>query len=49
MSTYVHHFWLSREDYTPLKTLFKRIKSKVNKNNAKQFLTDLDKGVDTYR
>lgn len=49
MSTYVHHFWLSREDYTPLKTLFKRIKSKVNKNNAKQFLMDLDEGVETYR
>ena len=33
MSTYVHHFWLSREEYTPLKTLFKRIKSNVAVNS----------------
>jgi hypothetical protein len=49
MSTYVHHFWLSREDYTSQKTLFKRIKSKVTKQNAKQFLKDLEDGVETYR
>lgn len=49
MSNYVHHFWLSREDYTAKKTLFKRIKAKVTKNNAKQFLKDLEEGVETYR
>ena len=37
MSDYVHHFWLSREDYTAKKTLFKRMKSKVTKASAKQF------------
>ncbi|WP_257196871.1 MULTISPECIES: DUF262 domain-containing protein [unclassified Bradyrhizobium] len=49
MSNYVHHFWLSREDYTSLKTLFKRIRSKIGKQNAKQFLRDLEEGVETYR
>lgn len=49
MSNYVHHFWLSREDYTSLKTLFKRIRSKIVKSNAKQFLKDLEDGVETYR
>ena len=46
---YVHYFWLSREDYTPKKTLFKRIKMKVMRSNAKQFLEDLENGVETYR
>jgi hypothetical protein len=49
MSNYVHHFWLSREDYTSLKTLFKRIRHKITKQNAKQFLRDLEDGVETYR
>lgn len=49
MSNYVHHFWLSREEYTPKKTLFKKIKMKVVRSNAKQFLKDLESGTDTYR
>jgi len=49
MSNYVHHLWLSRAEYTPKKTLFKRIKAKVTKSNAKPFLTDLEDGVDIYR
>ncbi|GMO75893.1 DUF262 domain-containing protein [Bradyrhizobium ottawaense] len=49
MSNYVHHFWLSREDYTPKNTLFKRIKTKVKAANAKQFLLDFEEGVLVYR
>jgi hypothetical protein len=49
MSNYVHHFWLSRADYTSKKTLFKRIKASINKTNAKQFLEDLEEGVPFYR
>lgn len=49
MSNYVHHFWLSRADYTSKKTLFKRIKSSVMKSNAKEFLNDFENGVPIYR
>ncbi len=48
-STYIHHFWLSRHDYTPEKTLFKKVKKQVNKANAKQFLDDLVADVTLYR
>jgi hypothetical protein len=49
MSTYIHHFWLSREDYTSKKTLFKRVKASVTKTNAKEFLDALESGVPLYR
>lgn len=49
MSTYIHHFWLSREEYTSKKTLFKRVKSQIVKSNVKSFLDDLEKGVPIYR
>jgi uncharacterized protein with ParB-like and HNH nuclease domain len=49
VSTYIRHFWLSREEYTSKKTLFKRIKASVNKTNAKNFLRDLEDGVLIYR
>jgi hypothetical protein len=49
MSTYIHHFWLSREEYTSKKTLFKRVKSRIVKTNAKPFLDDLESGLPIYR
>jgi uncharacterized protein with ParB-like and HNH nuclease domain len=49
MSNYVHHFWLSRAEYTSKKTLFKRIKATITKANAVQFLSDLEDGVSIYR
>jgi uncharacterized protein with ParB-like and HNH nuclease domain len=49
MSTYIHHFWLSREEYTSKKTLFKRIKNRIVKAHAKAFLNDLETGVSIYR
>jgi hypothetical protein len=48
-STYLHHFWLSRFDYTPERTLFEKVKSYVKKSNAAEFLADIIKDVNTYR
>ena len=49
MSTYIHHFWLSREDYTPKKMLFKRMKSRIISANAKEYLSALESGAPLYR
>jgi hypothetical protein len=50
MSTYIHHFWLSREEYTPKKTLFSRIKKSITKTaEADEFLRSLEKGLEAYR
>ena len=50
MSTYIHHFWLSREEYTPKKTLFSRIKKRITKiDEADDFLRSLETGVERYR
>ena len=49
MSTYIHHFWLARDDYTSKKMLFKRMKSKIKKDDAKSFLKDLESEVSVYR
>jgi hypothetical protein len=49
-STYLHHFWLSRHDYTPERTLFDRIKGKVAEpGTANEFLDQLVTDVETYR
>ena len=32
--TFIHHFWLSRYDYLPAKTLFKELKKRVGVNDA---------------
>jgi hypothetical protein len=50
MSNYVHHFWLSRAEYTSKKTLFKRIRSIIKTAAfAKEFLEDLEDGAEIYR
>ena len=48
-STYLHHYWLSRFDYTPERTLFEKVKKHVNKQNASEFLDGIVKDVETYR
>ena len=41
----MHHFWLSRAEYTSKKTLFKRIRSIIKTAAfAKEFLEDLEGG-----
>lgn len=49
-STYLHHFWLSRHDYTPERTLFDRIKGKIiDAGSANAFLDQIVTDVETYR
>lgn len=48
-STYLHHYWLSRFDYTPERTLFEKVKKHVTKENAPGFLDGIVKDVATYR
>jgi hypothetical protein len=48
-SSYLHHYWLSRYDYTPERTLFEKVKSKVTKINALEFLNGLTTDVESYR
>ena len=48
-SSFLHHYWLSRFDYTPERTLFEKVKSHVKKANASVFLTGIAADVETYR
>lgn len=41
IDTFLLHFWLSRYDYTTLKTLYKKFKFTVKKNELKHFLETL--------
>ena len=47
--SFIHHFWLSRYDYLPSKTLFKTLRKKIQKDNAKQFLDDMVSDALIYR
>jgi hypothetical protein len=46
---FIHHFWLSRYDYLPAKGLFKELKRKIGKTEAKKFLEDLVADAALYR
>jgi hypothetical protein len=46
---FIHHFWLSRYDYRPAKTLFKELRKKVTKEDAKDFLNSLVSDAQLYR
>jgi hypothetical protein len=48
-STYLHHFWLSRYDYTPERTLFDKVKKRVTKSNAVEMLDAMVQDVEQYR
>ncbi len=47
--TFMHHFWLSRYDYLPAKSLFKEIKRRIGKDECGQFLADLVSDSSLYR
>ncbi|MFZ2640273.1 MAG: DUF262 domain-containing protein, partial [Verrucomicrobiia bacterium] len=47
--TFIHHFWLSRYDYLAAKRLFKLLKRRVGKNDARSFLDDLVADASLYR
>jgi hypothetical protein len=49
INRFLLHSWLSRQDYVGERTLFKAIKAKVKKNNAKDFLTELTSDARLYR
>jgi hypothetical protein len=46
---FIHHFWLSRYDYRPAKTLFKELRKRVTKGDAKGFLDSLVSDAQLYR
>ncbi|WP_158676876.1 DUF262 domain-containing protein [Pukyongia salina] len=49
MDSFLHHFWLSKYEFTTQKKLFKSLKQIVNKRNAKNFLNDILTETRIYR
>lgn len=47
--TFIHHFWLSKYDYLPAKTLFKVLKKKITASDAQSFLDTLLQDAGLYR
>lgn len=47
--TFIHHFWLSKYDYLPAKSLFKELKRRIGKAECSQFLSDLVADSSLYR
>ncbi|MGO8762351.1 MAG: DUF262 domain-containing protein [Desulfobaccales bacterium] len=39
--TFIHHYWLSKYDYSPAKNLFKVLKKQITKIQARSFLDNL--------
>ncbi|WP_322001187.1 DUF262 domain-containing HNH endonuclease family protein [Marinobacter alexandrii] len=46
---YIHTFWLSKYEFITQKKLFKELKKRVNKDNAKEFLDSLLHDSEIYR
>ena len=49
INKFLLHFWLSRYEYVAEKKLFRSIRSKIAKANARQFLNELDRDSVLYR
>ncbi len=49
IDTFLLHVWMSKYEFTTLKTLFKKFKKEVKQGNAKLFLDDLIKDSESYR
>jgi uncharacterized protein with ParB-like and HNH nuclease domain len=49
VSTFIHHFWLSRYDYITEKKLYKALRKRIKKDDAAKFLDDLVKESQIYR
>jgi len=47
--TFIHHFWLSKYNYLPLKRLFKTLRKQIDKAQAKDFLGTLVENSQLYR
>src|SRR5690606_2798336 len=49
MDSFLHHYWLSKFEYTTQKKLFKSLKQTVKKSNAKEFLDQVLSEARIYR
>jgi uncharacterized protein with ParB-like and HNH nuclease domain len=49
VSTFIHHYWLSRYEYTTEKKLYKALKKQIKKEQAAEFLDDLILESGLYR
>lgn len=49
VSTFIHHYWLSRYDYVTEKRLYKALRKQIKKDNAADFLNDLVRESKIYR
>lgn len=49
IDTFLHHYWLSKEEFLTTKKLFKSLRKRVTQENAKQFLDDLLEDSISYR
>ena len=49
IDTFLHHYWLSKEEFLTTKKLFKSLRKKVTHENAKVFLDDLYEDSIAYR
>lgn len=49
IDTFLHHYWLSKEEFLTTKKLFKSLRKRVTQENAKQFLDDLYEDSISYR
>jgi len=49
IDTFLHHYWLSKEEFLTTKKLFKSLRKKVTQDNAQAFLDDLIDNSVAYR
>ena len=49
MDNFLHHYWLSKNDFTTQKKLFKLLKKRIKKVNAKEFLDEILESAKLYR
>ena len=49
VSTFIHHFWLSRYEYITEKKLYKALRKRIKKDEAREFLNDLVTDSEIYR
>lgn len=49
INKFLLHFWLSRNEYVAEKKLFRSMRARITKTNAKQFLAELDRDSLLYR
>ena len=49
LDTFLHHYWLSKEEFLTTKKLFKSLRKKITQENARVFLDDLYDDSVSYR